>query len=222
MNLVLLTTQDISKAATFTTSRKVAEEFGKQHKDVLRKIDSLISDESAEFFNQRNFTPVEYMDAKGEKRKEYNLNRDQFIFVVMGFTGKKANEVKTKFIKAFNFMEHELLVRSGTRNIGKQVRHSMTDSISNNLEDNTAHKKYAYSNYSKLIYKTVIGCTVKKFKEKNGLTESANIRDFLTVSDLERVQALESKVAVLIEGFKSEFTDKEVYAKIKALVEASK
>ena len=48
-----------------TTSLKVAEHFGKQHKNVLQAIDRL---ECSLEFNQLNFQPVEYSDAKGEKR----------------------------------------------------------------------------------------------------------------------------------------------------------
>lgn len=88
-----------------TTSLKVAEAFGKLHKDVLRKIQTL--DCSPEF-NQRNFAPVEYVDAKGEKRAAYEMTKDGFMFLVMGFTGKAAAQIKEAYINAFNLMHDKL------------------------------------------------------------------------------------------------------------------
>lgn len=55
----------IENGRAVTTSVAVAEFFRKMHKDVLRKIETL---ECSEDFNERNFTPVTYTDAKGEKR----------------------------------------------------------------------------------------------------------------------------------------------------------
>ena len=43
------------------TSLQVAEHFQKNHKDVLRDIEKC-----SHGFNERNFAPVEYTDAKGE------------------------------------------------------------------------------------------------------------------------------------------------------------
>ena len=88
-----------------TTSLQVAEAFGKQHKDVLRKLESLNC--SADF-NRRNFAPVEYFDAKGEKRPAYEMTKDGFIFLVMGFTGHKAASIKEAYINAFNRMANQL------------------------------------------------------------------------------------------------------------------
>ena len=89
------------------SSMMVAEHFGKDHKDVLRKIRQTISElpKNTNYFNERNFAPVEYIDNKGEMRPAYNLTRDGFVLLVMGFTGKKAMAWKVKYINAFNAME---------------------------------------------------------------------------------------------------------------------
>lgn len=52
---------------------------------------------------------VEYKDAKGESRPAYNLTRDGFTILVMGFTGKAAMKWKIRYIEAFNAMEQKLL-----------------------------------------------------------------------------------------------------------------
>ncbi len=97
---------EIDDGQMFTTSLIVAEAFEKEHKNVLRDIENL---ECSERFNQLNFEPVEYKDAKGEMRPAYRLTRDGFAFLAMGFTGKKAAAWKEKFLEAFNAMEQRLI-----------------------------------------------------------------------------------------------------------------
>jgi Rha family phage regulatory protein len=94
----------------WTTSLDVAEKFGKRHADVLRAIDNL---ECSKEFNQRNFALVEHLDAKGEGRPMYELTRDGFTMLAMGFTGRKAIAWKERYIEAFNAMERSLLDLAG-------------------------------------------------------------------------------------------------------------
>ncbi|MGQ9372758.1 Rha family transcriptional regulator [Acinetobacter tandoii] len=88
-----------------TNSLKVAEYFGKHHKNVLQRLESL---ECSPEFNELNFQPVEYTDAKGESRPMYEMTKDGFIFLVMGFTGAKAAQIKEAYIQAFNHMATQL------------------------------------------------------------------------------------------------------------------
>lgn len=217
-NIVQLTTQDITKAIPVTTTRIVADMFGKRHDNVVRKIDSLMASKESEYFNALKIEVVEYLDNKGELRKEYQLTEEQTMYLIMGFTGKEAGKFKDMFIKQFQLMRKELQARAGTRNIAKKVRHSLTDSISANLEDGTKHKSFAYSNYTKLVYKKVLGMTVKKYKEKHGIPTDGNVRDYLDMETIEKVQDMESKIAVLLEGFTTIMTDKEAYRKIAELL----
>lgn len=89
----------------YTTSLLIAERFGKQHKDVLKAIRNL--DCSAEF-NGRNFAPIEIPIMVGfgiRNDPAYQITRDGFAFLAMGFTGKAAAYWKEQFITAFNQME---------------------------------------------------------------------------------------------------------------------
>jgi Rha family phage regulatory protein len=91
-----------------TTSLKVAEAFGKRHDDVLRKLRGL--DCSPEF-TARNFAGSEYTDPTGRKLPFYEVTKDGFVFLVMGFTGAKAARVKEAYINAFNWMAEQLAAR---------------------------------------------------------------------------------------------------------------
>lgn len=88
-----------------TTSRDIAETFGKRHTDVLERIRKL---DCSKEFNERNFPRVEYIDAKGETRTEYRITRDGFAFLCMGFTGAKAAVWKERYIHTFNKMADKL------------------------------------------------------------------------------------------------------------------
>lgn len=98
-----------------TTSRAVAEQFGKQHKNVIQAIEGLRATldetEDGKAFNRLNFQPVTLPDAKGESRPAYILTRDGFTLLAMGFTGAKAVQFKVAYINAFNRMER--LIKGG-------------------------------------------------------------------------------------------------------------
>lgn len=94
-----------------TTSLKVAEYFNKRHDRVLRAIEDAKSNLPKNGDVAKAIIPSSYVDAKGETRPMYLLNRDGFMFVVMGFTGAKAAQLKWNYIQAFNAMEAALAER---------------------------------------------------------------------------------------------------------------
>ncbi|MGL4926545.1 MAG: Rha family transcriptional regulator [Plesiomonas shigelloides] len=91
-----------------TSSLAVADYFSKRHADVIRKIESL---ECSSEFSQRNFAFAEYTDEQGKKRPAYQITRDGFAFLAMGFTGKRAAQFKEAYITAFSVMESNLQAR---------------------------------------------------------------------------------------------------------------
>lgn len=90
---------------TLTSSRKIAEKFGKRHGDIIRAIQEMQLPDS---YLKRNFALVEYKDSIGKSNPEYIITRDGFTLLAMGFTGKKALTFKIEFIEAFNSMESAL------------------------------------------------------------------------------------------------------------------
>jgi Rha family phage regulatory protein len=89
----------------FTTSLLVAEKFEKQHKNILQAIDKL---ECSEEFGRLNFQPSSYLNAQNKTQPMYQITRDGFAFLAMGFTGKEAARWKEQFINAFNHLEKML------------------------------------------------------------------------------------------------------------------
>ncbi|EAC1967923.1 peptidase [Escherichia coli] len=89
-----------------TSSLAVANFFSKRHDDVLKKIRTL---ECSASFTARNFSVSDYTDCTGRKLPCYQITRDGFAFLAMGFTGKRAAQFKEAYINAFNQMEKQLL-----------------------------------------------------------------------------------------------------------------
>ncbi|WP_369957397.1 Rha family transcriptional regulator [Levilactobacillus brevis] len=91
-----------------TSSLQVAEVFDKQHKHVMEAIKNKLN--SAENSAQYNsmFAEGVYKDKSGKSNPMYYMNRDGFSFIVMGFTGHKADGFKLQYIKAFNEMEQQV------------------------------------------------------------------------------------------------------------------
>lgn len=90
------------------SSREIAEHFSKQHKNVLRDIDAILEDVGPEF-GGLNFEPSTYVTAQGREQRSFNLTRDGFALLVMGFTGTAAMQWKIKYIDAFNTLESQLV-----------------------------------------------------------------------------------------------------------------
>ena len=94
---------------------KIAEAFERNHKDVLRAIEKIITQVS-DSFGKRNFTPTEYEQENNlglmVKYPKYELTKDGFMIVVMSFTGEKAMAIKEWYINAFNAMQAKLFPSS--------------------------------------------------------------------------------------------------------------
>ena len=89
------------------TSRQIAVDFEKEHKNIIRDIEKLIKEDSSILSNAL-FIESDYTNSNNRKFKEYLLTRDGFSLLVMGFTGSKALQWKLKYIEAFNKMEQTL------------------------------------------------------------------------------------------------------------------
>ena len=102
------------------SSLQVAETFDKRHDHIIRDIEKLQKD--LPNFGEM-FLPSNVPDGYGRSRKAYYMNRDGFMLLAMGFTGKKALKFKLKYIEAFNQMENEV------KNGGFKVPSTMAEAL---------------------------------------------------------------------------------------------
>ena len=147
--------------AAVCDSLQVAEKFGKRHADVIRAIEKLLMNDSTQNCVQC-IKPARYKDASGKYNKMYLLNKDGFVFLAFGFTGKEADAWKWKYIKAFNQME-KLIQEKNTAayqiadQAEKATRRAETDVIKEFVEyaraQGSTHADHYYTNYTRLAYK---------------------------------------------------------------------
>ncbi len=94
----------------FADSRDVAAFFRRRPADVNRAIRNLMAEMSAED-TRRLFAfreEIQQHSTGASKREIYDMTRDGFMLVVMGFDGAKAVQWKLDYIAAFNAMEAQL------------------------------------------------------------------------------------------------------------------
>ena len=207
----------LQKDEALTDSLSVAEYFHKQHKDVIRKIENIIDEDPAQNC-ARCFRASKYKDSKGEYRKKYLMNRDGLTFLVMGFTGKKANQWKWDYIKAFNSMEAVIREKSTTiwletRKQGKLTRKDETDGIKKfieyAIEQGSNHSSWYYKAFSELADKM---CGIKP-----------KHRDDATVVQLNNLAIFENIILEVIkEGLKEKLSYKQIYQNCKSRCEQAK
>jgi Rha family phage regulatory protein len=201
------------RQAVTTNSLVVAEKFQKRHADVLRIIRRM---ECSLDFSRCNFAPRNYLDDRGKEQPFFEMTRDGFMFLVMGFTGKEAAAWKEKFIRAFNYYEAKfyrlLSVQASeewavTRSESKAVRRDLTDVLRRFVEYARGQGSENAGNYYQVITK-MVHAGLFEFKDEVKIAK----RDRLMPKQLRNLIAAEDVVAAAIdEGIKCELPYKDVF-----------
>ena len=172
------------------SSRDIANLCNKEHKNVIRVIRDLLSDEILD----AQIEPLKF-NYRGQDFDYYELNKRDSIVLVA-----RLNPVfMAKIIDRWEFLErklsekynHELL-----RNVSKVEYKPMTDAIAEAHEE---IKPYHFSNEADLINRIVLGCTASKFRKDNDVDKNDSIRDYLTFEQLNCITALQRANTVYIE-----------------------
>ena len=164
-----------------TNSLIVARVFGKEHKNVLQDIRTL---DCSDDFSRLNFQPSKYTDERGKRQPCFNMTRDGFTFLVMGYRGKKAAQFKEAYINRFNQMEKFIKTLVETRTQFPLL----TENIKL-LHDNP--KAYHFSNECDMLNRIVLGKTAKQIRQENGLEKGESIRPYLTENQIEILDILQ-------------------------------
>lgn len=194
------------------SSLKVADKFGKAHRDILKSIRNL---DCSEDFKQRNFAPSSYTNKQNKTVPCYELTRDGFSFLCMGFTGKEAAKWKEGFIKAFNAMERALLKQQDAlewkqaRLQSKDVRKSITNTIKDFVDYASAQGSKSssmyYANITKMEY-AALELVEKGSKIQSGFRDNLDAMDLCFLMTAEQV----AKQALKI-GMERDLHYKEIY-----------
>ncbi|ECL1831104.1 Rha family transcriptional regulator [Campylobacter jejuni] len=149
---------EIVKNQVFINSLDLAKVFKKRHDNIIQTIENLPQDE----FKTLNFEISSSIRKNGLFEKDtkfYNLTRDAFSLLVMGFTGEKAYKWKIEFIKAFNEMEKRL------RNIEYEKHDKLAFRQSLGYKSQLKQQKQKYENEIKAL-KYDLEQSKNNFKDK--------------------------------------------------------
>lgn len=162
-------------------SLMVAQYFNKSHNHVLRDIQKLdCSDE----FRLSNFGQSSYINEQGKRQPCVCMTRDGFMFLVMGYRGKKAAAIKEAYIKRFNDMERFIRTLVETR----QEFPLLTSNIKL-IHENP--KPYHFSNEADMLNRLAIGMTAKEFRKAYGMKDGESIRPLLTAEQISVLDTLQ-------------------------------
>lgn len=202
-------------------SRDVAKVFHKQHKNILRDIDRLKSDwsnftrlksEPSKTLNP-NLSPVDletlnhvskmkfddcfipstYITKDGRTVRSYDMNRDGFTLLTMGFNGRDALAFKLAYISRFNEMEQELTKRNTLYDLEKYLRKQLTDTIQQYYTgDNLGREIMQLTN---LLYMVATGHNAAKLKRDRGFSKDVSaFAEVLTSDEREAYISTENKM----------------------------
>lgn len=169
---------DIAKV----NSVMVAKMFEKRHDDVLRSIRNL---DCSEEFRLRNFAESSYRNEQGKKQPCFNMTRDGFVFLAMGYRGKKAAQFKEAYIKRFNQMEKFIQTLAEAR----QQFPLLTEQIKM-LHENP--RPYHFSNECDMLNRMVLGKTAKQFRTERGIEQGKSIRPYLSNEQIKWLNMLQT------------------------------
>ena len=198
----------IKNSKEMVRSDKLAEMFGKQHKDILKVIRTKLSFVSGENVRLKDyFIKDEAVTSKGKKFTRYYLTRRGFDFIALSLTGEKADKYKLWYIEAFHkkaavIKKHKLIKELNLgddlwvafRNEGKEYRNKMTQAINDHIVvyrnevENKANDGRYYYHFSTLVNKTL------NIKTPKGV----DTRDAVDKRTLVKLEMLEDKIADMI------------------------
>ncbi|EBF6045175.1 Rha family transcriptional regulator [Campylobacter coli] len=160
---------NIKENKVFINSLDLAKVFNKNHRHILQTTKNQPQND----FTESNFILSTYKDKKGELRPCYNLTRDGFSLLVMGFTGEKAYKWKVEFIKAFNEMEKRL------KNLEQEKMQKLAFHQSLGYKSQLKQQKEHYENKIKALKYDLEKKKELSFKRKLSKEELLELRKIL-------------------------------------------
>lgn len=127
----------INNNRIITTSRQVAEHFGKEHMHIMESIRKLLNDEENLGIE---FSIVKFKNERGQEYPEYLITKKGFTILAFGFTGKKAIKFKLAYIDQFEAMEEQLRNCNSLPNQAMKELNDKVDNLTKLLKENQSYK----------------------------------------------------------------------------------
>lgn len=171
-----------------TNSLKVAEIFDKRNRDVLRDIRNLSCSKE---FHERNFAlcqEIKQLEVGSTKTDYFQITKDGFTFLVMGYTGEKAAQFKEAYINAFNEMERCL--RNANPDLNQMTKKDLARML---LESETERERIDKELSEK---DAVISSMKREMIAHTEIVERINRMEFILLKTLEPAYQEKSKAKI--------------------------
>lgn len=92
----------MNTSETFCTSLQFAQEFGREHSQILKDIRDM---KCSEDFKQGNFQEATYIDNNGTEYSVFIMTHGGFFFLISGYDSEEALYHTILFVQRFKAME---------------------------------------------------------------------------------------------------------------------
>ena len=140
-----------NKGTPVTDSLKVAQVFGRMHKNVIRSIREILMSANL-LANQQTFCETSYRDTQGKEQPMYLMTREGFCALVMRWNGEKANQFKMAFIELFSRMEQAIRAMQPTTPAIPQTFAEALRLAANQAEQIEAQQKQLEAQAPKVLF----------------------------------------------------------------------
>jgi len=180
------------KAVPFTTSKVIAEFTGVGHRHIKKQIS--LHKLSLETFG---LLVAHETESTGGRPEEITLLNEQQSTLLVTFLKNTPVVVdfKTELVRQFYEMRTELQKRQ----IGKMTLKPTRKPLMDGIKENPNRSEWDYKLFTDLSYKMALGKIAAKIRKERGASKKAVALDYMTSEELNLVESITNKIAVLYE-----------------------
>ena len=179
----------------YTTAQIIAEYTGTKQSAIERLIRDHKKD--FEYFGIFGFE-IRKIPGRGRPQKVYKLNEQQATLLITYLRNTdQVRAFKKELVRQFYDMKQELSKCREYRCQLKPTSKTLAEAVKENTPPEHLHT-YTYSNFFSLVHKIALGKSTAQLKKERGIPQGANIPDYLTADELERVYKADSAIVAML------------------------
>jgi hypothetical protein len=210
----------------YEVTKKAIDTVILRHRDELEEdgITTMVGDELRKF--KKILTDLHGEDQLPIGKRTANLTiltkRAMLRIGMLLITSPIAKLVRNYLLDCEKEHTQEKQIWIAKREAGKIDRKRMTTAIANYIPE-SKHKRFAYPNYTNMIYKVLFGKDAKTMREERGFTKNDALRDSFTGDELVKVDEAETIVTALVTlGFGFDYIKGQLQNKYSIKIEGAK
>ncbi|EJP3909202.1 Rha family transcriptional regulator [Salmonella enterica] len=189
----------IANGQPVVSSKVVADEFGREHKNLMQNLRSLID---SGHLGELDFKPSSYIDKQNKTQPAYELTERGFLIAMPFIGGDKARDGQVRLVDSFieyrEKAKKEAAIQA-ERDLARVEYRPMANAIKKSKEtEGKEAEHYHFSNEANLINRIVLGTTAAKFRKENDIGKTEAIRDYLTAEQIRAITELQRADTVFI------------------------